>query len=201
MHNSINEKIRMKIKHNLILVFISIAALLLTSGLARINEWPDNSALKAMKEKAGSIWKQNQVQVKALALAKAETQQQFYSIHKDNRKLGYGYIARVATCMPAKCPQMRTGSKTEYFDYFMLLSPRGKVKTVNILSYHATRGHEIRNKRWLRQFVDFAGAHELIYGKDIQALSGATISATSMTNDVERVVQQLQQHIQTRAPN
>jgi hypothetical protein len=41
------------------------------------------------------------------------------------------------------------------------------------------------NKGWLRQFIGITGC-ELDYGKDIDAISGATISASSLTIEIRK---------------
>jgi len=76
--------------------------------------------------------------------------------------------------------------RAERFEYFILLSPKIEVQKVNIIQYHSTRGTGVTSKRWLKQFEGNRG-ETLRYGKDVQAISGATFSATSITKDVPRV--------------
>ena len=49
-------------------------------------------------------------------------------------------------------------------------------------------GGEISSKRWLKQFFGFEKNQNIIYRKDIAGISGATISATSLTNSVNKVL-------------
>ena len=67
-----------------------------------------------------------------------------------------------------------------------------EIKRVEILTYNATYGHQITSKNWLKQFLGFNGKQTLKYGKDIQAISGATISAKSITEDIKETVNQLE---------
>ena len=56
---------------------------------------------------------------------------------------------------------------------------------VNVFNYEATHGQEITSKRWLKQFVNFQGENELVAGKNIDAISGATISVNGIVKDLQ----------------
>ena len=71
----------------------------------------------------------------------------------------------------------------EYFDYAMIINQGGEVEQVTIIAYRSEHGSEVTSKKWLQQFVGFKG-EKLEYGKDIQAISGATKSASSLTRDI-----------------
>jgi Na+-translocating ferredoxin:NAD+ oxidoreductase RnfG subunit len=43
---------------------------------------------------------------------------------------------------------------------------------------------EIGSRKWLKQYSGYSGG-ELKYGKDIQTISGATISANALTRDIQ----------------
>ena len=73
----------------------------------------------------------------------------------------------------------------EFFDFMILYDTLGRIKNVDILVYRSDHGHEIMNKGWLRQFEGTKGC-DLNYGKDIDALSGATISANALTKEIQR---------------
>lgn len=76
--------------------------------------------------------------------------------------------------------------RAEKFEYIIYYNPNIEVVLVSIINYHSNRGTGVTSKRWLRQFAGNKG-ERLTYGKDVQAISGATFSATSLTNDVPRV--------------
>ena len=73
----------------------------------------------------------------------------------------------------------------ESFDFMILYDTLGMIKNVDVLVYRSDHGHEIMNKGWLRQFAGTKGC-DLSYGKDIDALSGATISANALTKEIQR---------------
>ena len=59
---------------------------------------------------------------------------------------------------------------------------------MKILVYREDHGGEIGSKRWLKQFIGKTLTHNLKYQKDIAAISGATISARSMTFEVNKLL-------------
>ena len=61
-----------------------------------------------------------------------------------------------------------------------------KVELIKILIYRSDYGSEITAKRWLSQFYNKTG-DSLKYGSDIQAISGATFSAISLTKNINRI--------------
>ena len=108
--------------------------------------------------------------------------------------LGYIYENRVFSCRPGDCMEPSVGENedvepnTEYFDYFAILDPDGELLNIEVYNYQATHGQEVCSRGWLKQFVGFTGSQDLIYGKNIQAISGATISGTAITTDIQKSV-------------
>ena len=82
----------------------------------------------------------------------------------------------------------RAIGRYDYFDYLLAFDPDFSVLGITVTVYRSTHGAAICQKKWLSQFEAYAGG-ELSYGKDIDALSGATISATSLVKDVQRCYQ------------
>lgn len=81
-----------------------------------------------------------------------------------------------------------TSAKGRYdaFDYMVVYNPKLEVELIKILVYRSDYGSEITAKRWLRQFYG-RQTDNLKYGSDIQAISGATFSAESITRNVNRI--------------
>jgi len=80
-------------------------------------------------------------------------------------------------------------SKTDEFDYLVLFDTDLIIKKAKILVYREDYGGEIGSKRWLKQFIGKSSEDRLVYEKDIVAISGATISANSMTIAINRLLQ------------
>jgi len=101
-----------------------------------------------------------------------------YRIAKDNSDLGYFYYA--------KAP-----SKTDEFDFVVIFDDDFIIKKIRILAYREDYGGEISSKRWLRQFDGLQTGTSVDYGKEVRGISGATISARSMTVAVNELLSNL----------
>jgi Na+-translocating ferredoxin:NAD+ oxidoreductase RnfG subunit len=73
----------------------------------------------------------------------------------------------------------------DHFDYAVFYSPELEVVGVKVTVYRSTHGAAICQKKWLGQFKGYAGG-DLAIGKEIDAISGASISAQSMVDDMQR---------------
>lgn len=113
----------------------------------------------------------------------------YFLIKEENENhFEYIYVGRVNSCRAGGCSVSRDISSTgssEYFDYFILFDHKKTVQTVKVFNYQATHGHEITAKGWLKQFIGHNGSEQLQVDKNIDAISGATISVYAITADVE----------------
>jgi Na+-translocating ferredoxin:NAD+ oxidoreductase RnfG subunit len=82
--------------------------------------------------------------------------------------------------------------KVDYFDFLVIFDANLVIKKVKILIYREDRGGEIGSKRWLKQFVGKSATNSFVYEKDIAGISGATISAKSMTSQMDKLMQSIQ---------
>ena len=98
------------------------------------------------------------------------------------------YVGRVNSCRAGGCSvseDLSESDNSEFFDYFILFDKSKTIKLIKIIDYQATHGHEITAKGWLKQFVGYNGSEQLQVNKNIDAISGATISVNAITFDVE----------------
>ncbi|MFC4721045.1 FMN-binding protein [Geojedonia litorea] len=102
----------------------------------------------------------------------------FFEIKNASQLLGYAYIS--------KAP-----SKTDEFDYLIILDHNLTVLKAKVLVYREDYGGEIGSKRWLKQFIGKTQNDELKYRDNIVAISGATISVRSMTTAVNDLLKSL----------
>lgn len=86
----------------------------------------------------------------------------------------------------------RVIGKHEYITYAVGVGSDGRISGVEILDYRETRGYEIRRPQWRKQFVGKTAADPLRVNKDIQNISGATLSSTHVTNGIRRVLETYQ---------
>jgi len=62
----------------------------------------------------------------------------------------------------------------------------GKLIKAHIVKYREDYGYEVGNKRWLNQFIGLGVNSDFIIGKNIDGISGATISVNSVTRGINR---------------
>ena len=93
----------------------------------------------------------------------------------DGSTLGYAYLGHA--------PSMKN-----IFDYLVILEPDLRIKKTKVLIYREDYGRQIGSQRWLKQFIGVESGVELKYGEEIDAISGATISAKSMTRAINGVL-------------
>lgn len=92
----------------------------------------------------------------------------FFELSSEQTVFGFAYMGSAA-------------SKTDTFEYLVLLDKELIVKKAKVLVYREDYGGEIGSKRWLKQFIGKTQDDTLRYGDNIIAISGATISVRSMT--------------------
>ena len=78
--------------------------------------------------------------------------------------------------------------KFDLIDYAVGVEANGKLRSVEILTYRESHGYEVRLAAWRRQFVGKDKRDKLRVGEDIGNISGATMSATHVTDGVRRIV-------------
>jgi len=98
-----------------------------------------------------------------------------FKIEDTDILIGYAYIGKAQ-------------SKTDEFDYLILLDKDLVIVKSKVLIYREDYGGEIGSKRWLKQFIGKSYNDRLMYGDNIAAISGATISVQSMTAAINNVL-------------
>ncbi|WP_372795530.1 FMN-binding protein [Lutibacter sp.] len=102
------------------------------------------------------------------------TETNFFKIISEDALQGFYYLGHAY-------------GKADYFDFIVIFDKNLVVSKVKILVYREDHGGEVGSTRWLKQFIGKITTDNLIYQKDIAAISGATISAKSMTNEVNKL--------------
>lgn len=79
----------------------------------------------------------------------------------------------------------RAKGRYDYFDYCIIYAVDFTIMEVVITVYRSTQGAAVCQKGWLSQFKGYNGG-VLRLGPDIDAVSGGTISASSIVEDIQR---------------
>jgi hypothetical protein len=78
--------------------------------------------------------------------------------------------------------------KHDLIRYAVALDAEGKVQGVEVLEYREAYGGEVRNARWLRQFVGLHHGDTVKVGRGIQNISGATLSSEHLADGIRRLL-------------
>ena len=159
------------------------------SGVDRGEPDYRNKALLRELENFGYSSEYREIRLPSEIEANGEFTGRFFKVqgksHTDDH--GYLYAGRVNICRSGGCSPSGFSIQSEYenFDYFILFDGNAQVVVVRVFSYQATKGHEITSRGWLKQFQGYSGG-SLTVGKEIDGISGATISVYAITEDIKQ---------------
>lgn len=98
----------------------------------------------------------------------------FFTIQNSEEIIGYYYLGQGF-------------GKADYFDFIVIFNKDLIVSKMKVLVYREDHGGEIGSKRWLKQFIGKSPEEELSYN-DVIAISGATLSARSITEETNKAI-------------
>lgn len=78
--------------------------------------------------------------------------------------------------------------KSEPITFIVALDASGRVRTVAIMEFRETRGWEVKEPRFLRQFSGKKSGDHIRLNDDIVNLSGATLSSQAVAKGVKKTV-------------
>ena len=73
-------------------------------------------------------------------------------------------------------------------EFIVAMDLKGIVRSVKVMSYYEQRGRPIAQGSFMRQYKGKSGKSQLIVGKDIIGVSGATISSRAATFTVKKAI-------------
>jgi Na+-translocating ferredoxin:NAD+ oxidoreductase RnfG subunit len=129
---------------------------------------------EAAKGQLGGKWTLYDAGSKAGAVTNSDSVT-FFHATKDGKKTGVA----VVEVQPGKWGPVK---------YIVALDQTGKVTNLAVMSYVEQRGRPIATRRFLDQFIGKTGKSAITAGKDIDAVSGATISSRATAFAVKKVV-------------
>lgn len=74
----------------------------------------------------------------------------------------------------------------EYFDYYILFDRTISIQKVSVTNYEASHGEMICSQGWLNGFIGYNSGKMLEIGKQLDAISGATLSVNKLSFDVKQ---------------
>ena len=71
--------------------------------------------------------------------------------------------------------------------FMVILNIDGSIRNTTIIKYREEYGGEVGNKRWLAQYNHYNPDSTFKVGQDIDAITGATISAHSISKGIYKI--------------
>jgi len=116
-----------------------------------------------------------------------------FSLHQNGNKIGTLVINNARGCKINGCKSTGGGdAKYEDFWYGVIFDNDLKIKLVRVLEYSSDYGYEISSKNWLKQFKGFTGCDLRYGGREVDVISGATVSGKSIVSDLSNLCWLLQ---------
>ena len=165
--------------------FLFLLSILSFAFILQSFELPKNILKKVTKE-VKSVYEIENFSLEQILISEELNNQLKTKIEKDNLfkilndtiLIGYAFVDQAP-------------SKTDEFDYLVLFDTDMIIKKSKVLVYREDYGAEIGSKRWLKQFIGLDSHSEIEYGNEIVPISGATISAYSMTVAINNLLKTL----------
>lgn len=107
----------------------------------------------------------------------------FYRINCKNSEYKYLYKGKVDTYRSNSSSQ---SNSAEFFEYIILYDAKKIIKKIKITNYSASHGEMISSAGWLKNFIGYQPGKTLEIGKQVDAISGATLSVNKITFDIKQ---------------
>lgn len=117
-----------------------------------------------------------------------ETNSFFYHVENISKTQDAYMVITIANgCKLGGC-DVEHGQDEEFEQFYVLsiYSEDSKLQSLKIIDYPSEHGYEVTSKWWLKQFIKHQG-DRYEYSKNIDAISGATISVKSMIREVSYI--------------
>lgn len=154
---------------------------------------------KKMNQVIAKLWKNKEIKKTAFLippnLLPSESTEVYKVSNANNELLGFMVLNKAYSCKVGGCSVWSPSANQanyEPFYYVIVYSKDLTIKSIKILEYYSEYGYEITSKKWLAQFMYKTGCN-LEYEKNIDGISGATISVKSMIYDVKNTCNMMQQ--------
>ena len=98
------------------------------------------------------------------------------------------YVGRSAEVVQGYGVVLEELGKHEPITFFVAITPDGHVKDVLVLEYRESRGGEVRQKGFLKQYIGKTSQDPMELDQDITPITGATISARAISDGVKKAL-------------
>lgn len=141
---------------------------------------------KKIKKQIKKTFDTDEFEITAVAADSNSYAHDFFEIkNPQNEMIGYGVVTLTNGCKIGGCDAIQHADNAEYEQFYFstLYLPDGEIANVKVVEYTSERGYEITARSWLKQFIGKRGG-ELRVDKEIDGISGATVSVNSIVNEI-----------------
>lgn len=169
-----------------------IIVLFVTTSVAMFSYLPDYLS-KKMHKQLTKIFTKDIAYLEIPIIDTAMINHQLFKVINGDSLIGYSMISRANGCRIGGCDKP-TGDSLSFEQFFFMTAfdKNNQIKKVRILEYTANHGYQIANKGWLKQF-EKGDSFEV--GKNIDGITGATISVKSITRGVNNQIKVLKESL------
>lgn len=162
-------------------IIILLGALIATSTLATYSYLPDYLS-KKMRHHLTKVFGKNISYEEVSMNDGVSVNNQVFLIKDTDSISGYSIITRALGCKLGGCDKPPKDSIAfEHFYFLTAFDKNKRIKKVRVLEYTGDHGYQVANKGWLKQFED---DKHFEVGKNIDGISGATVSVKSITSSI-----------------
>ena len=98
----------------------------------------------------------------------------YWTITQDDSTKAYAFLDNVI-------------GKSMPITFMVILNIDGEIINANIIKYREAYGSVVGNKVWLQKFINLNNNSSYNIGKEIDGISGATISVKSMSKGIQKI--------------
>ena len=98
----------------------------------------------------------------------------YWKIANEDSTLAYAFLDNVI-------------GKSMPITFVVIINQRGEIMASHVVKYREAYGGEIGNMKWLSQFNKLTDSSKYIVGKNIDGISGATISVNSLSKGIQKI--------------
>ena len=169
---------------------IKIASFLLTVMLV----FAFTSPGKQINKLVSKVWKGQEVSMEKITLPDSFKMEivELNKVYSNKELVGYACFTTAKGCRIGGCaaPESTNSESYETFDYIVIYDTDFSILKVEVANYSGQYGYEICRAKWLTQFMGKTFGFKL--DENIDGISGATISATYLIDDLNNIGKTLQ---------
>lgn len=163
------------------IIVISLLSFGLAFGYAGFSYFPQH-VCKKMEKTVKKTFGKEAVYYSVETDDSLKINHEVYKVLNQDSVTGYVMVTRALGCQLGGCDKPKLDSVAfEQFFFMTAFDDKKHIKQVRVLEYTANHGYEISSKSWLKQFIK---NETFEVGKNVDGISGATISVNSITKNV-----------------